>query len=638
MYYDEYEKIVINEFNGLYKRGMPDECPIDHAICCENVSFTKKGEVSSRNGMSGSQSTAAASVTRMFLSTTDNGNFLLTCDGQGNIWSNAGSSPLFSYPGLFDFSAINIYGRTYIYPIVAGFPPAPVPNLQVFNGIYIRDAAGAAPGSSFSASTSGSGNVDAGVYQLAISFITDTGYVTPPGPLIGATYTPVIVTAPGGTVISVTGIPTGPTGTVGRQLFTSRANQIEIFFIPSSDGGVINDNTTTTATLNFFDTDLVESGDYLFDLFPSIPGSNRYGTINFYHNRTVILNLSTSVKLSRVQDPESINQVDGIIQFPDYGINSAIFGVCVQQDVLYLTEFPGIYAVQDTGDEPAFWPYILIDGGFGSLAPGIGSLSGTSNALTFSQTFLLCDRNGVFAFNGSIIRPALTWKIDDIWKQINFAGAPEFVSLFVDVVHDIFFVLCPIGSAQFPNALLMCDYSLGLDSEHVKWSLWSFPYAPSAITFINYEGNLEVGDGGFFLRIAFYNQPYIYAIKPGNINDAGAAILGYYRAFLGASTPGQLNQFRLLRFRATSPNGNANLYITLDQEDFLNIAQAQPPPIPMTPSPGQHYDRQINFAYKEKMSLGFGVGAYVGTPNAADSFTVQNIEIYNKPLVGGRPQ
>ena len=131
--------------------------------------------------------------------------------------------------------------------------------------------------------TSQTGNVPAGLYDINIVYETDTGFLTPP-----ATNTNVAISfnAAGAHQIVLTNIPIGPTGTVARLIIITLAGTTEPFyFVPSEDGGVINDNTTTTATIDFFVTDLVESADYLFNVRANIPSGQG---INVYSGRLVI--------------------------------------------------------------------------------------------------------------------------------------------------------------------------------------------------------------------------------------------------------------------------------------------------------------------------------------------------------------
>lgn len=619
-----YSKNTISAFKGLYKRGMPDNCPQDHAICTENTDFRKPGQVSQRDGMIVSLN-AGHPVVRMFLSVTANGNSLLTADGMGNIYSSNSGTPIFTAADVVDFSCLNLAGRTYIMAIVPFGSTAPP--MQLWDGVAAstRNAAGLPPSSSFTATTGGSGNVDVGVYQLAVSFVTDSGFVTPPSPLVS-------YTAPGGSAIDLTGIPTGPTGTVSRQILATQANELELFFIGTSDGGFINDNTTTTATLNFFSTDLAISADYLNDLYPLIPGAHFNAELLYYHNRLCSVRDSAVVLASRSQDPESVNMVDGLIQVPTEG-GEFIDGLCQQLDVLYPTSFPGIWMVEDNTLEPAFWPITLIDGGVGSFASGIGTLSGTSNALSSAQTFLISDREGIYKFNGSVQQPALTWKIKDLWDTINF-NEPQVISIYIDIFQDRFFVLAPIADGTLPGIMLMADYSEGLDFQNIKWAFWTFPFDVISATIVFFEGNLEPGAGGYFLRLAFQNNnQYIYAIKPGLTTDSGLMINSYYTTYL-APGPEQssVSNFRAVQLRAV---GSGPLALQLNAEDFNPANMITPPNLTLSNTGAKDLLRQINFV-NEKMAVTFGVDLTNGA--AGNTWTVQRMDLFARQQLRSRPQ
>src|SRR6185369_12071710 len=139
---DEYEKIEIEEFKGLYKRGIPDQVPPDHAICCENIVFSQAGQVQKRGGIAPSLALNHP-VRRMFEGEIEGvGLIMLTLDWNGNIYRDANPTPIFSNAGVVDFAAINLFNKIFILPISDSSPP---PNLQVWLGIAstTRDAAGA---------------------------------------------------------------------------------------------------------------------------------------------------------------------------------------------------------------------------------------------------------------------------------------------------------------------------------------------------------------------------------------------------------------------------------------------------------------------------------------------------------------
>jgi hypothetical protein len=102
-----------------------------------------------------------------------------------------------------------------------------------------------------------SGSISPGVHQCVVVFVTRQGFWTAPSP-------PVSWTAAGGLEVSVTNIPTGPTNVVQRLLAFTASGGASFYHVPATM--VINDNTTTSVTVDFSDTILLSgvSMDYLF--------------------------------------------------------------------------------------------------------------------------------------------------------------------------------------------------------------------------------------------------------------------------------------------------------------------------------------------------------------------------------------
>jgi len=101
------------------------------------------------------------------------------------------------------------------------------------------------------------GSISPGVHQCSVVFVTRQGYWTAPSP-------PVSWTAAGNFQVFVTNIPTGPANVVQRLLTFTAEGGASFYHVPATM--VINDNTTTSLTLDFSDTILLSgvSMDYLF--------------------------------------------------------------------------------------------------------------------------------------------------------------------------------------------------------------------------------------------------------------------------------------------------------------------------------------------------------------------------------------
>lgn len=102
-----------------------------------------------------------------------------------------------------------------------------------------------------------SGSVSPGVHQCSVVFVTRQGYWTAPSP-------PVSWTAGGNLKVNVTNIPTGPSNVVQRLLAFTASGGASFYHVPATMA--INDNTTTSLTVDFSDTILLSgtSVDYLF--------------------------------------------------------------------------------------------------------------------------------------------------------------------------------------------------------------------------------------------------------------------------------------------------------------------------------------------------------------------------------------
>src|SRR5271168_2798627 len=101
------------------------------------------------------------------------------------------------------------------------------------------------------------GSISPGLHQCSVVFVTRQGYWTAPSPTVSWT-------AAGNFQVNVTNIPTGPANVVQRLLTFTAEGGASFYHVPATM--VINDNTTTSVTLDFSDTILLSgvSMDYLF--------------------------------------------------------------------------------------------------------------------------------------------------------------------------------------------------------------------------------------------------------------------------------------------------------------------------------------------------------------------------------------
>jgi len=615
MWLDEYEKISVSTFKGLYARGSLDEVPVDHASSLLNVQFGKTAQVSTRNGTSTSIA-SIGTVVRAFGAAINSTIILLTCNGAGTITRQDTKTTLLSVANMIDFAAINMFDKVFIAPILSSYSSTNY--CYVWDGTNApRPMAGAAPGAGMTGAPSATaGNVPIGTHQFAVSFVTNTGYTTAPGSIVS------VVSVDSVHQVALASIPTGPTGTIARQIFVTQSD-LDVFYYLAV--GYINDNTTTSFTVNFFDTDLAVSADALFDLAPNLLGGVGYGNFSFlkYNGRLFAINATSAtdvILVSNAGSAESFDTTVGYIQMPYEGDGNQTRAGCILYNVLYLLKSVGILATQDNGGSPSTWIITVIDGGVGAPSQAaIATLSATQPSLGENGLFLIADIEGIFAFNGVILRPQLTWKIQDIWNQYigGTLNNTMDIILYLDPFNDL--IYCLNTSTGY---LVVGDFSEGLDAEDIAWSVYAFSWTPKYLFLLNFN---DGGDFHYWLRLAG-SDGNLYKMRPQDTSDAGNAITSFWQsALLTPSTVGMLNVFRYIRARIFGTGTLVNSIAGEDNQGSINIQN-----FPLSATPGQDFSQQINFM-NEKMLV------RVGTNVANQGFTLQRLDVYAKELFKSRP-
>jgi hypothetical protein len=496
--------------------------------------------------------------------------------------------------------------------------------LQVYNQTSktMRQAAGHAPvaagDSGLTASEPGSGSIEPGVRKIAVAYLTDTGFITPPGPTLLGIFIPTTYTASGSKNLLIGNIPTGPTGTTGRYLLITKANEEEYFFIPN---GYIGNNTATSITVDFSDVGLVSSADYLFDLFDSISG----GVVTNYHGRLVV-GIYQELLVSRPGDPESISQVTGVLPLPLADSTAKVSGVFVHRDVLYVTLDPkGIYLAVDNGGDPSTWQVSFVDGSVGSYQHCIASTASPETMKTSFDVVVIGSRHGLYLFDGSVRAPELTWKVEDTWNSLfSSLSATQVV---VDPDKNRVYVAFQVGNIPVP--MLVGDYSEAIisgsiDPMRIKWSTWKFHKSVSTIALARLGPLINNPQ----YRLYFGSMdPYSSSIwsLTYDLTDDNNSINAYYKTALIDLQPGWVSFFLYLLFRA---NGAQTMTLELSGEDGQNVIN--PTGLTLSVTSGRELARKINYV-GEKMSVKFGMN------NPAGYFVVNKLEIEGNPMWPQRP-
>jgi hypothetical protein len=476
----DHKPFVIDKFRGLWARQDYGSCPPDHFTECNNIDF-RQDAVATRDGIAVFPF-AIQDVVRMYPFNQESGHSLICLDSSGRIYdSEFPSTPILTLPTMTDFGFVSMLGRAYISPCNG---KTGLPGTQVYvyegDGTPARVAAGLGPidlhGIMTAVNSTQDGSIEAGTHLFAAVYETKSGFLTNYGPdhLQGTK-----IDAPGGKKADLANIPVSPNPAVVKvHIVATKAitgyngdpSQYEYFFVP----GAVFTNGTTTGRVTFFDADLLDSADDLQDLFTTIPAGVGLG---IYHNRLLVYataNDISAVWVSNPGEPEAINQVDGLLVFPLDG--DPITNAQEFRDVLYVFKQSRTNAWSDNGDVPSSWPITILDQGIGCSVHGLATVldSGGVNI----DFLIICDLGGIYLFNGAYVKPELTWKLRDLWLNLN---RPEFRTIRIvnNTVAKRIHVLLPnnIGT-------LLGDYRDALTPKDILWSRWTY--------------NLDVRDLAFF--------------------------------------------------------------------------------------------------------------------------------------------
>lgn len=503
-----HDPIVINEFNGLWKRGDAESTPLDHFSDCNNIEYIESG-FQTRPGID--QYVVAANVCgnlsnvlRIYTYIRPDRQSLLVLDNAGNIYDTGSPTPctpILTIAGMTDFAYQAWAGRAYISPNngVTGLQNEFV-YVYLGYGAPARKAGGTAPTGAITVAngTPVNNKIQAGYHLFAVVFETDTGFFTKIGGNVAFLNN-------GAQMVDLSTIPVSPdsfvikrhivaTKTIDALVFTGDLNNYQFFFVP---GATINDNTTTTlSSVNFYDAELLEDASYLSDANEEIPAGV---ALAIYHNRLVVcaqygvvnsnptLDTSGNISLARVStegEPEAFDAVDGIIIAPIDG--NALTNAQEYRDILYLFKNTRTYAYTDNGDVPSTWPLTTIDQGIGCPCHGIALVldSGGTNI----DFLLIADYSGILLFDGGYKRPELTYKIQDYWLAIDRTIFNK-LQILNDTVLQRVYVALP------DYTLLYGDYSRGMDPKNIRWSPWEFPIKVTTIALVD-TNTLIIGSNG----------------------------------------------------------------------------------------------------------------------------------------------
>ena len=482
----DHAPITIDEFNGLWARGDDDACPLDHFLEATNIQYSEGG-FGTRDGLDLFQTVGFLSdVLRIHPYKMMSGLTLLVLTANGSIHHLLSPSVIHNNilvkGGMTDFNVVSFAGRAYITPFFtdANGIEKGLQNefLYVYqgNGVVARKAAGNPPTGAVTVANGAAGNMDEGLHLFGVVFESDTGWLSAPAAFAQFTTLPL-------TTVSFSNIPVSAQPfVVKRHIVATRVIQTSVFsgdldgyeysFIP---GATINDNVTTILNnVGFFDIDLLEDASHLIDNFTEIPAGVG---LTMYHGRLVLTTTFSDISvayLSEPGEPESFNQVDGLLIVPLDG--NPLTNCTEFRDVLYLFKPVRCVGYHDNQDVPATWESFVVDEANGCPVHGIASVldSGAVN----TDYLIIGNYNGVMLFNGGFVPSELTYKIVDFWFDLDRTKFRA-IEIINDTITTRFFVILPTGNVLF------ADYSNGLDGESVKWAHWTFQRFVTTAEIIN---------------------------------------------------------------------------------------------------------------------------------------------------------
>lgn len=275
----DHQPIVIEEFNGLWRRGDAESCPIDHFPDCNNLDYDESS-FRWRDGLD--TLLAQGNVKRIYNYKLQTGESLLILNTSGDIYHATNYNgvnftnvfgPILHVNGMTDFGFVAFNGRAYITPFTTETNSngenyqRGLPNEFTYvykgDGTAARKAAGNPPTNSSDTplvayNSDIDGKIDKGIHVIGVTFSDGVGGEST---AIGTTVRPVIY-APGGKQAKLDNLPLGGVGITQRNIWATKAIDPEnwdasipytFYFVKT-----ITDNTTVDGViLNFSDADLV---------------------------------------------------------------------------------------------------------------------------------------------------------------------------------------------------------------------------------------------------------------------------------------------------------------------------------------------------------------------------------------------
>jgi hypothetical protein len=435
------------------------------------------------------------------------------------------------------------------------------------------------------------GKIEKGYHIIAVAYETASGFITSPGPATttGTNYAVFLVPKPkkGLTVSGIPDLTTLPAGVekihilaskaIPKARYTGNPDEYELFFVPASSGGII-EAGDTSANINFFDADLVDSADFLKDNMSQIPAgvavlatSKGRLLVAGVNSTSVVGDESTDDDLanntvifgSKGGEPESFSKTDGFVIVKPGG--SGIRNLSEYRSLIYAYKSTRTYVTQDNGGLPVEWEINAVDEAIGAECHSVSLALGSDSAT--EDVVISGSRSGLQIFNGTYAEQPLSWKIREVWDDIVKEDKFNQIEVAVDPVNKFIFIAIPFSFTNYPTGtMLYADYSDGLNWDTIKWCPWVLyrPGDPIGGTDpIEFEQLILVPNSIYttfesavpVLRIGSINgNIYTYEYKSGLKADDGTVRSAFFETSkLGYSEEGGVSQVTSVRMTITGP-------------------------------------------------------------------------------------
>jgi hypothetical protein len=261
---ESFSPLPLNVFGSWVTQVDPSDVPVGMSPAASNVEFFPGG-VRTRAGLVSQFAALAGAPQINGVKTYATSNLMqrfLALDSLGTLYKEVtpgvlGVAASGVQPGTY-LSSTTQFGREYM-AFSDGLVGRDFP--RQYDDVNFDRVSQVGPGEPPTVADSVSaGNISPGVHQCVVIFVTRQGYWTTPSPAFSWT-------AAGGFKASLTAIPTGPANVVQRLLAFTASGGATFYQVPATM--TINDNTTTSLTVDFTDTILL-SGVGMMELFPQI--------------------------------------------------------------------------------------------------------------------------------------------------------------------------------------------------------------------------------------------------------------------------------------------------------------------------------------------------------------------------------